>query len=239
MLIDSIRGNAMILHLAILKNSLYACNIRVTDANGARFYHVSQDDVFNGAPSFLNVEISGNECDIAIAPIMPSADFKWDDETEKNSFWNRLADKCGKSLLSLIDQLILRVTCEYHLSNLADGDCVDIIGREYIYGAWDKWDLCELLPMAFAFYEVEHHGKIPTLNEAFGTNRIGVIKTARKLALFDTFGYGLAVLLSYPFQIGRIKYLSSKRKVFRTIKKFNKMTPEERKKFEEQMDKKF
>ncbi len=227
----------MILHLAVLENSLYACNIRVTDATNTRYYHVEQGDVLKGAPSFLDVEIDGCECDITIAPIMPSANFVWDDKAPKNSFWNRLADKCGKSLLSLIDQSILRVTCEYHLCNLKDGDCVDIVAKEYAYATWDKWGIFELLPMMYAFYEVEYNSKRAPLKQAFGTNRHDVIKTARKLALLDVLGWVLGALLTYPIQVGRIRYLSGKRKVFRTIKKFNKMTPEERRQFEERTEK--
>ena len=228
----------MVLHLAVLENSIFSCNIRVTDANGARFYHVPQTDPFGTTPQFLDVEINGSECDIAIAPIETNPENLWKDTPSKN-FFDKVASKCGKKLVSYISKIILRVTCEYHLTDLKDGDCIDIIARQYVYDLWDNVNaLEEIVPMAYAFYEIEYNGKRATVKQAFGTNRREVIKTSRPLAFMASSGYGLLLIL-YPIQMIRIRHLSSKRKVFRTIKKFNKMTPEERKKFEERMDKKF
>ena len=228
----------MILHLAVLENSIFSCNIRVTDANGARFYHVPQTDPFGTTPRFLDVEINGSECDIAIAPIETNPENLWKDTPPEN-FFDKIASKCGKKLVSYISKIILRVTCEYHLTDLKDGDCIDIIARQYVYDLWDNVNaLEEIVPMAYAFYEIEYNGKRATVKQAFGTNRREVIKTSRPLAFMASSGYGLLLIL-YPIQMIRIRHLSSKRKVFRTIKKFNKMTPEERKKFEEQMDKRF
>jgi hypothetical protein len=225
----------MVLHLAVLENSLYACNIRVTDAVGTRYYHVPQTDPFVTTPHFLDVEIDGNECDIAIAPIKTDTNNLWEDTPPKN-FFDKVASKCGKKLVSFINQIILRVTCEYHLTDLKDGDCIDIVGKQYIYDLWDKYGLFELLPMAYAFYEIEYNGKRAPVKQSFGTNRHDVIRTARPLALFASSGYGLLLFL-HPIQMMRIRHLSSKRKVFRTIKKFNKMTSEERRQYEERMAK--
>jgi len=228
----------MVLHLAVFENSLFSCNIRVTDAKGARFYHVPQTDPFATTPHFLDVEIDGNKCDIAIAPIETDSNNLWKDTPPEN-FFDKIASKCGKKLVSYISKIILRVTCEYHLTDLKDGDCIDIIARQYVYDLWDNVNaLEEIVPMAYAFYEIEYNGKRATVKQAFGTNRREVIKTSRPLAFMASSGYGLLLIL-YPIQMIRIRHLSSKRKVFRTIKKFNKMTPEERKKFEERMDKKF
>ena len=228
----------MILHLAVLENSIFSCNIRVTDANGARFYHVPQTDPFGTTPQFLDVEINGSECDIAIAPIETNPENLWKDTPSKNLF-DKVASKCGKKLVSYISKIVLHVTCEYHLTDLKDGDCIDIIAKQYVYDLWDNFNaLEEIVPMAYAFYEIEYNSKRATVKQAFGTNRREVIKTSRPLAFAGSAGYGLLLIL-YPIQMIRIRLLSRKRKVFRTIKKFNKMTPEERKKFEERMDKKF
>ena len=222
----------MILHLSVLDNSIFSCNIRVTDANGARFYHVPQTDSFGTTPQFLDVEINGSECDVAIAPIETNPENLWKDTPSKNLF-DKVASKCGKKLVSYISKIVLHVTCEYHLTDLKDGDCIDIIAKQYVYNGWD-----EFVPMAYAFYEIEYNSKRATVKKAFGTNRRDVIKTSRPLAFGASAGYGL-LLIFYPIQMIRIRYLLGRRKVLRAIKKFNKMTPEERKKFEEQMDKKF
>jgi hypothetical protein len=210
------------LYLTVLENSFHACNIRIKDATQTRFYRVEPQS----SPTFLDVEIDGTECDIAIAPIKPTANFKWDEQAPQSHFLNRLADKCGQSLLSFVDQMFLRVTCEYHLTDLKDGDYVDVIARSYSYGLWDRWDLFELLPMAYAFFEVEHSGNRAPLTQAFGTNRSDVIKMARKLALLTYVGWD--IIFMYPLQVGRIKRLSKNRKVFKALKKFNRMSAEER-----------
>ena len=224
----------MVLHLAVLENSLYACNVRITDAKQTRYYHVPQFDPLVTTPHFFDVEIDSKECDIAIAPIETDVDNLWNDTPPKN-FFDKVASKCGKKLVSLINKIILRVTCEYHLTNLNDGDCIDIVAKQYIYDLWEH-ELFELLPMSYFFYEIEYNGKRAALKQAFGTNRNDLIKTARPLALLVSSGYGLLFFL-HPIQMMRIKYLSSKGKVFRTIKRFNKMTPEQRKKFEERVEK--
>ena len=222
----------MILHLAVLENSLFSCNIRVNDSKGARFYHVPQTNPFVTTPHFLDVEIDGSECDITIAPIETGSENLWKDTPSKNLF-DKVTSKCGKKLVSYISQIILRVTCEYHLTDLKDGDCIDIIAKQYVYNGWD-----EFVPMAYAFYEIEYNGKRATVKKAFGTNHRDVIKASRPLAFGASAGYGLLLIL-YPIQMIRIRYLLGKRKVLRAIKRFNKMTPEERKKFEERMDKQF
>ena len=114
------------------------------------------------------------------------------------------------------------------ISDTKENDIICICGQEYIFGRFDKFDLFELVPMAYMFFEASCNGDICKCSDAFAMNRKDVVSSAKKLVLID---FGLHLLFAYPIQIGRIKKLTSDRKVKKTLIKFNTMDKKEREKF--------
>ena len=147
---------------------------------------------------------------------------------EIQNFKDRLAQKIGNTLCSVFDKMLLRVGCTYIISNAKDDNVIRIESQEYIFGTFDKFDLFELVPMAYMFFEASCNGDICKCSDAFAMNRKDVVSSAKKLVLID---FGLHLLFTYPIQIGRIKKLSSDRKVKKTLIKFNTMDKKEREKF--------
>ena len=225
----------MILHFAILENELFNCNIRINDAKGAHYYQVPQIDPLNKEPLLLDVEIEGSECDIAIAPIECDTDKIYEDKSSQ-TFFNKITSKLAKKVFSSITEAILRVTCEYHLCNLKNEDCINIVAKQYIYGVGDRWYKGGCVPISYSFYEVEHNGKRAKVKQAFGTNRNEMMKNAKQLAFLTALEY---LLIIYPFEVSRIRNLSKDKEVIRTIQRFNEMTPEERTKIEKWKDQNF
>ena len=72
-----------------------------------------------------------------------------------------------------------------------------------------------------------HNGIRLTLRDAFETNRKEVISLAKKLALLD---FGLHLIVTYPFQVGRIKRLSKDKKIKKTLIAFDRMDENARQK---------
>jgi hypothetical protein len=127
-----------------------------------------------------------------------------------------------------MDKAFLYVCCNYRLENLKDGDIITIESQGYAFGTFDRFNLLELLPMIYIFYDVSVGGKRPAFQSAFGINRKEVIRFAKKLALIE--------LITYPLQVGRIKYLSSRRKVNNTLKRFHNMNEAQRQKILKRME---
>jgi hypothetical protein len=92
--------------------------------------------------------------------------------------------------------------------------------------------------MCYAFFEVSNFNNYFKLKKAYETNRKDVIKFAKSFALTDIFGTGfLGTLFTYPIQVGRIRYLTNNKKVFKTLYKFNNYTDDERQAFFEKLNK--
>ena len=128
--------------------------------------------------------------------------------------------------------IILRVSCQYRVSGALDGDCIDLNYRTYVHGCKALNDNLELIPMIYAFFEVaDKNGRLKPTG-AYGSNRREVIRMARRWTLFDSIGLGsFGFLLTYPIQLGRIKYLSKGKRVLKKINKLNCMGEDERRSF--------
>lgn len=66
---------------------------------------------------------------------------------------------------------------------------------------------------------------------AIAVNRKEVIRFARQLYRLQLLSDFFGVLLTYPFQIGRVKHLSKKRKVTKTLQQFLSLNEAERQRF--------
>ena len=204
-------------------NSLYNCEVIVKDTSGIKKYvtnfEYKQSD-------FLEIDVESSSFELTVIPKMPDYKSAFLD-MEVQNWKDRLAQKVGNALCSTLDKMLLRVGCTYMISDTKENDIICICGQEYIFGTFDKFDLFELVPMAYMFFEASCNGDLCKCSDAFALNRKEVISSAKKLILID---FGLHLLFTYPIQIGRIKKLTSDRKVKGTLIKFNMLDKKEREK---------
>ena len=205
-------------------NSLYSCEAIIKDASGIQNYVVNLEDKQS---DFLEIDVESSNFELTLIPKMPDYKSAFLD-MEVQNWKDRLAQKVGNALCSTLDKMLLRVGCSYMISDTKENDIICICGQEYIFGTFDKFDLFELVPMAYMFFEASCNGDICKCSDAFAMNRKDVVSSAKKLVLID---FGLHLLFTYPIQIGRIKKLTSDRKVKKTLIKFNTMDKKEREKF--------
>ena len=205
-------------------NSPYDCEIIIKDTSEIHNYVVNVSDKQS---DLLEIDVESSRFELTLIPKMPDYKSAFSD-MEIQNFKDRLAQKIGNTLCSVLDKMLLRVGCTYIISNTKENDIICICGQEYIFGTFDKFDLFELVPMAYMFFEASCNGDICKCSDAFALNRKDVVSSAKKLVLID---FGLHLLFTFPIQIGRIKKLTSDRKVKKTLIKFNTMDKKEREKF--------
>ena len=204
-------------------SSLYNCEAIIKDASGVQHYVMHWEDKQS---EFLEIDVESSSFALTLIPQMPDYQSAFQDMKIQN--WkDRLVKKVGNALCSALDKTILRVTCTYMISNAKENDVIDVCEQEYIFGMFDKFDVFELLPMAYMFFEASCKGELCKCSDAFPMNRKEVISSAKKLILIN---FGLHLLFTYPIQIGRIKILTSDRKVKKTLIKFNRLDKKEREK---------
>ena len=205
-------------------NSPYDCEVIIKDTSEIHNYVVNVSDKQS---DLLEIDVESSRFELTLIPKMPDYKSAFSD-MEIQNFKDRLAQKIGNTLCSVLDKMLLRVGCTYMISDTKENDIICICGQEYIFGTFDKFDLFELVPMAYMFFEASCNGDICKCSDAFAMNRKDVVSSAKKLVLID---FGLHLLFTYPIQIGRIKKLTSDRKVKKTLIKFNTMDKKEREKF--------
>ena len=204
-------------------NSLYNCEAIIKDISGIKKYVTNFEEKQS---DFLEIDVESSSFELTVIPKMPDYKSAFSD-MEVQNWKDRLAQKVGNALCSTLDKMLLRVGCTYMISDTKENDIICICGQEYIFGTFDKFDLFELVPMAYMFFEASCNGDLCKCSDAFALNRKEVISSAKKLILID---FGFHLLFAYPIQIGRIKKLTSDRKVKRTLIKFNMLDKKEREK---------
>ena len=217
-----------------LKESMYDCEIQITDTHGSRSYYISAsgDDI----PAHpVRAEIFDNECMIRLVPVMQNTKAVLSD-FEVNTWKDKLAKKTSKMLLDAVDKTILRVGCDYKLVDLQDGDLLDINLQIYTFGTFDRFDLLGLFPVSYMFFEISKSNKFFKLAEAYGTNRKSVLKYVRSLSLTGILEYGILTIFTYPVQVHRVKRLTRNKKILKHLTKFNTFSNAERQRF---LDKQF
>ena len=202
-------------------NSPYDCEVIIKDTSEIHNYVVNLSDKQSDS---LEIDIESSGFELTLIPKMPDYKSAFSD-MEIQNWKDRLAQKIGNTLCSVIDKMLLRVGCTYIISNTKDDAVIRIQCQEYIFGTFDKFDLFELVPMAYMFFEASCDGDICKCSDAFAMNRKDVVSSAKKLVLID---FGLHLLFTYPIQIGRIKKLTSDRKVKKTLVKFNTLDKKEK-----------
>ena len=204
-------------------NSLYNCEAIIKDTSGIKKYVTNFEDEQS---DFMEIDVESSSFELTVIPKMPDYKSAFLD-MEVQNWKDRLAQKVGNALCSTLDKMLLRVGCTYMISDTKENDIICICGQEYIFGTFDKFDLFELVPMAYMFFEASCNGDLCKCSDAFAMNRKEVISSAKKLILID---FGLHLLFTYPIQVGRIKKLTSDRKVKRTLIKFSILDKKEREK---------
>ena len=205
-------------------DSIYDCEVIVKNVSGMQSYFFRTTDA--DSTDSLEIDVESGDFELTLIPQM--IDYRSAvDEIETNGWKDRMLKKTVGTLMSFVDRMLLRVGCRYEAKGVQDGDVLTVFGQEYVFGTFDRLELLELLPMAYMFFEVYHNGTRLTLRDAFETNRKEVISLAKKLALLD---FGLHLIVTYPFQVGRIKRLSKDKKIKKTLIAFDRMDENARQK---------
>ena len=206
--------------------SMYNCEVIVKDTAGKHNYFVNLVSMEADSFEFLEIEAASGDFVLTVLPQM--ADYKsMMAEAEIANWKDKLAKKIGNAICSLVDTMMLRVGCTYNISGVKDMDTIYLSGQEYVFGKIDGFDLLGLLPVFYMFFEASCQGHRCEMLDAFAMNRKQVISSSRALALSCL---DLDVIFTYPVQVGRVKLLTSNKKVKKTLLKFNRMNEEQRQK---------
>lgn len=211
----------------VLKNSICDCKLQITDTQGSRYYLIpaAQEETTD---VYFSMEVFGETFDLNVIPLV--ADLQPTlNEWEENTWKEKLAKGLFTTMTALLDKTVLRVGCRYHITNVQDGDRLEIEMQGYRFGTTAMWDLLGLLPMMYVFFEISCFNQRFEPLDAYETNRKDVVKSAKMLAASEVLGNGFfATLITYPIQVGRIKRLSGHRKIFKTVHRFYGMSEEKR-----------
>ena len=223
----------------VLKESIYDCKIKISDSHGERYYYISALCEEGMTSSSIIAEVFDNEFSLSLVPI--TADVKSAlNEIEENDWKDKLAKKTTGFLMNSLDKMILRVGCNYHIKGLQDGDRLDITLQNYVFGTFDKFDILELVPMCYMFFEVANFNEYYKLTDAYETNRKDVLKFAKTFAFANVLGNGFFLtLFTYPIQVSRVKRLTKNKKISKVLTNFNNLTDTERQRFLEKQEKFF
>ena len=223
----------------VLKESIYDCKIKISDSHGERYYYISALCEDETVTPFITAEIYDNDFDLTLIPIMPDTTSMLND-FEENNWKDKLAKKATKVLFSSLEKAILHVGCTYRVEQVQDGDRLDINLQTYTFGTFDRFDLLELIPMMYMFFEVSNFNDLFNLIDAYETNRRDVLKFAKMFAFADVLGNGFFLtLFTYPIQVSRVKRLTKNKKISKVLTKFNNLSDVERQRFLEKQEKFF
>ena len=211
---------------------IYDCEISVVCENMTRNYFVEMNDIGDEDHTMLEIEVDNSDFQLIVTPKIANFGASVS-QMDVHDWKDKLAQKVGEALFSMLDKTILRIGCVYDVSDVRENDTLFIWQQEYVFTTWDVCDILELFPVCYAFAEVMHNGKLCSCIDAFGTNRKEVLKLVRLFTLAD---FGWHLIFTYPLQVSRVKRLSRNRKVKRTLLKFNKLSEEKRQKVLEKMD---
>ena len=207
-----------------LRETIYDCRILITDSHGKREYYISA--LTNDGPS-VDAEFFDDDFSLSVIPMLTDSKNILN-EFESNTLIDKFAKKLAKTLMNALDTMTLRVACTYRITGCQDGDRLDISLQSYVFGTFDRFDIFELAPIMYAFFEVFDLNRRFKLTEAYETNRTSVLKFIKKFALADAFGSGI---LMYPIQMHRAKRLTNAKKISKTLLRFNAMDEAERERF--------
>lgn len=222
----------------VLTESIFDCKIKISDSQGERYYYISAlgDEVIV-SPS-ISVEVFDSDFDLTLIPM--AADVKPAlDELEVNGWKDKLVKKAVGFLVSSVNKAILRVGCCCCAKNVQDGDTLTISLQGYVLGNLFLFDLLDLYPIMYMFYEVFGKDGRFIITDAFEENRKEFLKAARGVTLAGGIGIGFifTLLFVYPTQIGRVKLLTKNKKIAKKLIKFSNLSEQKRQRFLEKQEK--
>ena len=204
----------------VLRESIFDCKVKITDSFGERHYFISALNEGKTKSSSIIADVFDNEFFISLIPVTSDIQSILN-EVDEEDWKDKMAKKATRFLMNSLDKTVLRVGCDYNIVGLQDGDRLDIKLQSYVLGTFDKFDLLELTPMFYNFFEVSSFNERFKLTNAYEINRKDVIKFARAFAFSDVLGNGVLTVVTYPIQVSRIKRLSKNKKILKTLTKFN------------------
>ena len=221
----------------VLKESIYDCQVEITDSQGTRYYYLPALAESETVHPFVWAEVYDSEFDMTLTPIVPDTSSMMD-EIEANTWKEKFAKKVVGALLSSLEKVPMRVGGRYRIDQMQDGDKLDIVLQGYFFGTFDRYDLLDLFPVMYMFFEVFRVDKRFALTTAFATNRKEVLKAAKALTFAGVWGIDwlFTLLLAYPFQLGRVKHLTRNKTIWKKLAKFTNLSDQERQLFLERQD---
>ena len=203
--------------------SRYNCEVIVNDRSETKKYTVN---LANENPAELEIQVENCNFELTLIPqIADTSAAFWERDIENPKC--KFAQKVGSTIFSTLDKMLLRVGCTFKVAEIKEHDVIFFNNQEYVFGAFDKLDVLDLIPITYVFFEAYCNGIRLECSNAFPTNRKEVISSAKKLALAD---FGIQLIFTYPMQICRIKNLTSDKKVNQTLTAFSRMNEAERQK---------
>ncbi len=222
-----------------LTESIYDCKIEIKDSQGVRDYFISALEAGENGTSYITAEVFDSDFDLKLTPmtinIKPTLD-----ELEDTSWKDKFAKKIVDAFVSIANKMMLQVECMYRAENVQENDRIDINLQTYVFGKFDRFDLLELIPAAYTFFEASNFNLHYKLFKAKPKNRKEVMKSAKVIASTDMLGNGFfGMLITYPIQVTRMRYITSDKIIVNSLIKFNNLSEEKRQKFLDKQDKFF
>ncbi len=224
----------MLIHF-ILTETLYNCNISITDLAGTQCFHLDLSTDDEKYDPHIDIEIIGSSFDITLTPEAANIDPLMDG-FDAPDWKSKFAKKTFSTIYKEIDNTVLRVGCCYHVEGVSDNDVIVINLRSYTFGTFDRFDLLGLHPMMYMYYEIDSNRNRFQLVNVFGINGKQVVKTAKYVCGIGTLPDIFSFIFTYPFQILRVKYLAKDKNISRIMRRFHNMSEEKRQKKIDKME---
>lgn len=195
-------------------------DLKYQDADGEHSLPVAMDMGNN----LREIDILGDSLEITVKPTKLDLGIS---KEEITGTAEKVFLKFTEKFASVANDMILHVGCRYIVNDLQDGDVIDVTCRNYSVSGSDQMLIFDLYPVVYLFFEVSKNDHRYEPLDIIPINRDKVLKSARVMALAD---FGLHLIVTYPFQVGRVKRLTKEKTVKKKLKAFNVMSEEKRKK---------
>ena len=195
-------------------------DLKYRDAAGEHSLLIAMDTENN----LREIDILGDSLEITVKPTKLDLGIS---KEEITGTAEKVFLKFTEKFASVANDMILHVGCRYIVNDLQDGDVIDVTCRNYSVSGSDQMLIFDLYPVVYLFFEVSKNDHRYEPLDIIPINRDKVLKSARVMALAD---FGLHLIVTYPFQVGRVKRLTKEKTVKKKLKAFNVMSEEKRKK---------
>ena len=195
-------------------------DLKYHDAAGEHSLLIAMDTENN----LREIDILGDSLEIKVKPTKLDLGIN---KEEVSGTAEKVFLKFTEKFASVANDMLLHVGCRYIVNDLQDGDVIDVICRNYSVSGSDQMLIFDLYPVVYLFFELSKNDHRYEPLDIIPINRDKVLKSARVMALAD---FGLHLIVTYPFQVGRVKRLTKEKTVKKKLKAFNVMSEEKRKK---------